>query len=559
MDASLTVWFPWSCDHHFQWVRSPESNQLCPVDFLSMLSFGITRCACGSRRRQFVKSRFDDLWEETDHVIVEVTSRAYRQTCAQVGSFTIGPNVGRGFGLREQSIGEITVMMQRWVILLILTFAASASWAQDKPNILILFPDDVGWQNVSAYGLGTMGYRTPNIDRIAREGVLFTDHYAQPSCTAGRAALITGQYPIRSGMTTVGRPGAELGLKPQSHTLAEVLKPLGYATGQFGKNHLGDRNEHLPTMHGFDEFFGNLYHLNTQEEFEQLDYPKDPEYFKEFGTRGVLHTRATDKEDKTVDPRFGKVGKQTIEDTGQLGRERMKTFDQEVMERSLDFIRRAKEAEKPFFVWFNPSRMHMYTRLSDESRYLAAEHTTEHDVYGSGLIEHDQQIGELLDALEEMGLLDNTIVVYSTDNGPEHSARLHGGTTPFRGEKMTTYEGGVRVPMMVRWPGKIPAGTVLSGIQTHMDIYTTLAAAAGEPDIAEKVEKEYKQPIDGVNNLDYWMGKTDEDALGLSETHLFGQGVVRSENKSGCGMWEGLSKEFSFRDRCDSCGAFRFK
>jgi len=403
-------------------------------------------------------------------------------------------------------------MLQRWVILLILTFAASSSWAQDKPNILILFPDDVGWQNVSAYGLGTMGYRTPNIDRIAREGVLFTDHYAQPSCTAGRAALITGQYPIRSGMTTVGRPGAELGLKPQSHTLAEVLKPLGYATGQFGKNHLGDRNEHLPTMHGFDEFFGNLYHLNTQEEFEQLDYPKDPEYFKEFGTRGVLHTRATDKEDKTVDPRFGKVGKQTIEDTGQLGRERMKTFDQEVMERSLDFIRRAKEAEKPFFVWFNPSRMHMYTRLSDESRYLAAEHTTEHDVYGSGLIEHDQQIGELLDALEEMGVLDNTIVVYSTDNGPEHSARLHGGTTPFRGEKMTTYEGGVRVPMMVRWPGKIPAGTVLSGIQTHMDIYTTLAAAAGEPDIAEKVEKKYKQPIDGVNNLDYWMGKTDESA-----------------------------------------------
>ncbi len=429
-----------------------------------------------------------------------------------MGLITIGPDVDRDLRLREQSFGEITMTVQRWVMLFILTVAASASWAQDKPNILILFPDDVGWQNVSAYGLGTMGYRTPNIDRIAREGVLFTDHYAQPSCTAGRAALITGQYPIRSGMTTVGRPGAELGLKPESHTLAEVLRPLGYATGQFGKNHLGDRNEHLPTMHGFDEFFGNLYHLNTQEEFEQLDYPKDPEYFKEFGTRGVLHARATDKEDNTVDPRFGKVGKQTIEDTGQLGRERMKTFDQEVMERSLDFIRRAKEAAKPFFVWFNPSRMHMYTRLSDESRYLAAEHTTEHDVYGSGLIEHDQQIGELLDALEEMGVLDNTIVVYSTDNGPEHSARLHGGTTPFRGEKMTTYEGGVRVPMMVRWPGKIPAGTVLSGIQAHMDIYTTLAAAAGEPDIAEKVEKEYKQPIDGVNNLDYWMGKTDESA-----------------------------------------------
>ena len=390
-----------------------------------------------------------------------------------------------------------------------LTIAAQAA---DKPNILVLMPDDVGWQNVSAYGLGTMGYRTPNIDRIAKEGVLFTDHYAQPSCTAGRAAFITGQYPIRSGMTTVGRPGGELGLKPESHTLAEVLKPLGYATGQFGKNHLGDRNEHLPTMHGFDEFFGNLYHLNTQEEYQQKDYPQDPEYFKKHGTRGVLHTWATYEEDETVDPRFGRVGKQKIVDTGQLSRERMTIADQEFMEASLDFIKRAKEADKPFFVWFNPCRMHMYTRLSDESRYLALEHTTEHDVYGSGLMEHDMQIGQMLDALEEMGALDNTIVVYTTDNGPEHSARLHGGTTPFRGEKMTTYEGGVRVPLMIRWPGKIPAGTVLSGIQSHMDLYTTLAAAAGEPDIAEKVRKEQKQFIDGVNNLDYWTGKNDKSA-----------------------------------------------
>ncbi|ADE53284.1 arylsulfatase [Coraliomargarita akajimensis] len=389
----------------------------------------------------------------------------------------------------------------------ILGLISITGYASDKPNILILFPDDVGWQNVSAYGHGTMGYRTPNIDRIAKEGALFTDHYAQPSCTAGRAALITGQYPIRSGMTTVGRPGAELGLKPQSHTLAEVLKELGYATGQFGKNHLGDRNEHLPTVHGFDEFFGNLYHLNTQEEFEQVDYPKDPEYFKKFGTRGVLHSWATDEENTTIDPRFGMVGKQTIEDTGQLSRERMKTMDEEFIKASLDFIERAQAAEQPFFVWFNPCRMHMYTRLSDESRYLAAEHTTEHDFYGSGLMEHDKQIGELLDALEEMGVLDNTIVIYSTDNGPEHSARLHGGTTPFRGEKMTTYEGGVRVPLMIRWPDKIAPGTVLSGIQTHMDIYTTLAAAAGEPDIANKVLREQEQFIDGINNLDYWTGQ----------------------------------------------------
>jgi len=389
---------------------------------------------------------------------------------------------------------------------------AFAAQAAEKPNILIIFPDDVGWQNVSAYGLGTMGYRTPNIDRLAREGVMFTEHYAQPSCTAGRAALITGQYPIRSGMTTVGRPGGELGLKPESPTLAEVLKPLGYATGQFGKNHLGDRNEHLPTVHGFDEFFGNLYHLNTQEEFEQVDYPQDPEFFKHYGTRGVLHTWATDVDDPTVDPRFGKVGKQKIEDTGQLGRERMKTMDAEFIQTSLDFMKRAKDAGKPFFVWLNPSRMHMYTRLSDEHRYLAAPYTTEHDAYGSGMIEHDMQIGELLDGLKKLGVLDNTIIIYSTDNGPEHSAKLHGGTTPFRGEKMTTYEGGVRVPMIVRWPGHVPADTVLTGIQAHMDIFTTLAAAAGEPDVVEKMKVERKQFIDGVNNLDYWTGETDQSA-----------------------------------------------
>ena len=386
----------------------------------------------------------------------------------------------------------------------------SAHAADNKPNILIIFPDDVGWQNVSAYGLGTMGYRTPHIDRIAHEGTMFTDHYAQPSCTAGRAALITGQYPIRSGMTTVGRPGAALGLKPESPTLAEVLKPLGYATGQFGKNHLGDRNEHLPTVHGFDEFFGNLYHLNTQEEFEQVDYPKDPEFFKKYGTRGVLHSWASDVDDPTVDPRFGKVGRQKIEDTGQLGRERMKTMDEEFMAASLDFMKRSQEADKPFFVWLNTSRMHMYTRVRDEHRYLAQPYTTEHDVYGSGLIEHDMKIGKLLDSMKAMDVLDNTIIVYSTDNGPEHSARLHGGTTPFRGEKMTTYEGGVRVPMMVRWPGHIPAGRVLSGIQAHMDIFTTLAAAAGEPNVAEKMRTERKQFIDGVNNLDYWLGKTEE-------------------------------------------------
>lgn len=382
--------------------------------------------------------------------------------------------------------------------------------AQDKPNILIIFPDDVGWSNVSAYGNGVMGYNTPNIDRIANEGIMFTEHYAQPSCTAGRAALITGQYPIRSGMTTVGRPGAELGLKKETPTLAEVLKKQGYATGQFGKNHLGDRNSHLPTVHGFDEFFGNLYHLNTQEEFEQKDYPQDPEYFKKYGTRGVLHTWATETDDTTVDPRFGKVGKQRIEDTGQLSRKRMETVDEEFMEAMMDFIKRAQDDDKPFFTWFNPSRMHMYTHLKPENRYLALPHTAEFDFYGSGMIEHDMMVGEILTRLEEMGVLDNTIVIYSTDNGPEHSARTHGGTTPFRGEKMTTYEGGVRVPMMVMWKDQIEGGKRLQGIQSHMDIFTTLAAAAGVPDVAAKMEKERGQYIDGVNNLDYWLGEADK-------------------------------------------------
>lgn len=392
------------------------------------------------------------------------------------------------------------------------TLTPSLTNAMDKPNILIIFPDDVGWENVSAYSHGVMGYRTPNIDRIAKEGAMFTDHYAQPSCTAGRAALITGQYPIRSGMTTVGRPGATLGLQAESPTLAEVLKDQGYATGQFGKNHLGDRNEHLPTVHGFDEFFGNLYHLNTEEEPEQYDYPKDPEFKKKFGTRGVLHTYATDVDDQTTDPRFGKVGKQTIEDTGPLTRKRMETVDDEFIAASVDFMKRAKAANKPFFVWLNPSRMHMFTRLRPEHRHLASDISTEHNIYGSGVMEHDMQIGKLLDTMKDIGVLDNTIIVYSTDNGPEHSARTHGGTTPFRGEKMTTYEGGLRVPMMVRWPGHIPAGTELNGIQSHMDIFTTLAAAAGVEDVAGQIMKERKQYIDGVNNLDYWTGKSTDSA-----------------------------------------------
>jgi arylsulfatase len=408
----------------------------------------------------------------------------------------------------------------------LLLSASAAIHAADKPNILVIWGDDIGWQNVSAYGMGVMGYTTPNIDSIGMEGIRFTDHYAQPSCTAGRAAFITGQYPIRSGMTTVGQPGDALGLQAASPSLAEVLKEEGYATGQFGKNHLGDRNEHLPTVHGFDEFFGNLYHLNTQEESEQRDYQRFAEaysgsledYENQFGTRGVLHCVATDTDDPTEDPRFGKMGKQKCEDTGPLTQERMKNFDGgEVIPKAEDFMKKAKADGKPFFVWLNPSRMHLYTRLNDEWRYAAEDDTSEADFYGSGMLQHDHDIGLVLDFLKENGFDDNTIVWYSTDNGPEHSSWPHGGTTPFRGEKMSTYEGGVRVISMLRWPGEIEPGQILNGIQAHQDMFTSLAAAAGVPDVAERVMEEKTQYIDGVNNLPYWTGEADQSA----RDHLF--------------------------------------
>lgn len=389
----------------------------------------------------------------------------------------------------------------------------------DRPNILVIWGDDVGWQNVSAYGLGTMGYRTPNIDRIGHEGAIFTDHYAEPSCTPGRAAFITGQYPIRSGMTRVGMPGDDLGLKAASPCLAEVLKKAGYATGQFGKNHLGDLNPHLPTVHGFDEFFGFLYHLNTQEQFQQRDYQNFAKEYSgsleafeaKFGTRGVLDCKATDVHDTTVDPRFGQVGKQTIVDTGPLTQERMKTFDDgEVIPRAKDFMKRQHDEDKPFFVWLNTARMHLYTRLNDEWRYAAEDYTTEADFHGSGMLQHDHDIADVLDFLDAEGLAENTIVWYSTDNGPEHSSWPHGATTPFRGEKMTTFEGGIRVPSMVRWPGKIKERGVLNGIQHHSDMFVTLARAAGVEDPAAEVLADKNQPLDGVDNLDYWTGEADD-------------------------------------------------
>lgn len=409
-----------------------------------------------------------------------------------------------------------------------LLMACTTSMAQESkpPNILVIWGDDVGWQNVSAYGMGTMGYTTPNIDRLANEGLRFTDHYAQPSCTAGRAAFLTGQYPIRSGMTTVGQPGSSLGLKAESPTLAEELKQIGYRTGHFGKNHLGDRNEHLPTVHGFDEFFGNLYHLNTQEEAEQRDYQRFgeafsgslEEYEKQFGTRGVIHSFASETFDDTEQPRFGVIGKQTVEDTGPLTQERMKNFDEgEVIPLAKDFMKNAQEAGEPFFVWLNTSRMHLYTRLNDEWRYAAETYTTEADYHGSGMLQHDHDIGLVLDWLDQQGLTENTIVWYSTDNGPEHSSWPHGATTPFRGEKMTTYEGGVRVISMVRWPNILEAGKTLTGIQAHQDMFTTLAAAAGIEDVKAEVMAEKQQFIDGVNNLAYWKG----EQANSNRNHIF--------------------------------------
>ncbi len=370
-----------------------------------------------------------------------------------------------------------------------------------KPNILIIWGDDIGWFNVSAYNHGIMGYRTPNIDRVAKEGCMFTDWYGQQSCTAGRAAFITGQSPIRTGLTKVGLPGADLGLQPEDPTIADVLKPLGYTCGQFGKNHLGDRDEFLPTVHGFDEFFGNLYHLNAEEEPENPDYPKDPAFKKKFGPRGVLKCKADGK------------GGQTIEDTGPLTKKRMETVDGEFLDAALDFIDRNAKADKPFFCWWNSTRMHVWTHLKKES-----EGVTGLGVYPDGMVEHDGHVGKLLDKLDALGIADNTIVMYSTDNGAEVMSWPDGGTTPFRGEKDTNFEGGWRVPCLIRWPGKIEAGTVSNEMVSHTDMLPTLAAAAGEPDVVTKLKKGYKSGdktfkvhIDGYNMLPFLKGDVKEN------------------------------------------------
>jgi len=393
--------------------------------------------------------------------------------------------------------------------------------ADKKPNILVIWGDDIGTWNVGAYTHGMMG-RTPNIDSLAKTGALFTDHYGQPSCTAGRAAFIMGQLPIRTGMTTIGIPGSTRGIQKSDPTLAEVLKSQGYATAQFGKNHLGDRNEFLPTMHGFDEWFGNLYHLNAEEEPEELDYPgqKNPEYKKKFGPRGVLRTKATNVDDPTVDPKFGKVGKQTIEDTGPLTRKRMVTIDQEVTDETLKYLDRVGKGDKPFFVWFNTTAIHIWSHPANKYVQMAVdEGRAEEDVVRAKMLEHDEQVGSILKKLKDLGVEDNTIVIYSTDNGFEFMMWPDGGYAPYRGEKGTTWEGGLRVPCLVKWPGHIPAGIDLNGLQSHEDLYVTLAAAAGMPNLKADLLKgytmngtTYKSHLDGYNNLDYWTGKSPKTA-----------------------------------------------
>ncbi len=375
--------------------------------------------------------------------------------------------------------------------------------AAKQPNILVLWGDDIGWWNISYNSRGQMGYRTPNIDRVANEGVSFTDYYAQQSCTAGRASFICGQNPIRTGLTKVGMPGATVGLQKEDPTIAEMLKPLGYATGQFGKNHLGDRDEFLPTVHGFDEFFGNLYHLNAEEEPELPDYPKDPNFKKMFGPRGVLHCKSDGK------------GGQTIEDTGPLTKKRMETIDEEITTAALGWMETQAKADKPFFLWYNSTAMHFRTHLAAKNKGKSG--VEGQDDYSDRMVVHDEQIGQMLDKLDELGIADNTIVMYSTDNGPENDTWPDGANTPYRGQKNSNWEGGWRVPSFIRWPGKIKPGTVLNGIVSHIDMMPTFLAAAGDPDVTQKLLKGYKVGdrtfkvhLDGYNMIPYLTGKVKE-------------------------------------------------
>jgi arylsulfatase len=394
-------------------------------------------------------------------------------------------------------------MMRTLLWVLCGVFLSSEAWAADRPNILVIWGDDIGMWNVSAYHRGMLGGRTPNIDRLSEQGAIFTDYYAEQSCTAGRSAFITGQHPLRTGLLKVGMPGADIGLRPEDPTIAELLKPQGYATGQFGKNHLGDKDEFLPSNHGFDEFFGNLYHLNAEEEPETYFYPKDPAFRERYAPRGVIHSYADGK----------------VEDTGPLSRARMETADQEFTDAAVNFIERSHQAEKPFFVWFNATRMHVWTRLADQWQGSSG-----YGLYADGMKEHDHHVGQLLDKLDELGIADNTIVVYSSDNGSQTNTYPDGGTEPFRGEKGTTWEGGFRVPALIRWPGVVEPGRVINDVVNHQDWLPTFLRAAGVPNINAKLKqghtagaRTYKVHIDGVDQTELLAGR----GPGARETVFF--------------------------------------
>ena len=401
---------------------------------------------------------------------------------------------------------KITATLSRGAALSVLLCAATSVFASEKPNILVVWGDDIGQSNISSYTHGLMGYQTPNIDRIAQEGMTFTDYYGEQSCTAGRSSFITGQSVFRTGLSKVGLPGAKEGMMKEDPTIATVLKSQGYATGQFGKNHLGDRDEHLPTMHGFDEFFGNLYHLNAEEEPENADYPgqallpNGKTFREQFGPRGVIHSWSNAD------------GTQRIEDTGPLTKKRMETVDDETSERAIEFIREQVKADKPWFVWWNGTRMHFRTHVKPELRGISGQNE-----YSDGMVEHDRHIGKFLDLLDELKIADNTIVFYSTDNGPHMNTWPDAAMTPFRGEKNTNWEGGWRVPAIVRWPGKIKAGVWNNEIVHHMDWLPTLAAVAGDSQIKDELLKgiklgshKYKVHLDGYNILPMLTGETDK-------------------------------------------------
>ncbi|SKC68830.1 Arylsulfatase A [Burkholderia sp. YR290] len=415
--------------------------------------------------------------------------------------------------LKRKVVTALSAAVSGWLALSPVAHAADTT---RPPNILVIFGDDIGQTNISAYGQGVVGYQTPNIDRLAHEGMMFTDYYAENSSTAGRSSFITGQSPLRTGLSKVGVPGVPQGLQASDVTIAQALKPLGYATGQFGKNHLGDRNEYLPTVHGFDVFYGNLYHLNAEEEPERpywpkADTPQGKAYAKYFMPRGVMDCKASDHDDPTVDARFGKVGRQVCTDTGPLSSKRMETIDDETTGRAIDFMKEQSKADKPFFVWMNTTRMHVFTHVRPEYKDKGG---MAGNTYADGMWEHDQDVGKLLKSLDEMGIADNTIVVYTTDNGPNQFTWPDAATTPFRNEKDSNYEGAFRVPAMVRWPGHVKAGQVSNEIFSGMDWFPTLLAAAGDTSIKEHLLKgasiggqSFKNHLDGYNQLPYLEGK----------------------------------------------------